>query len=182
MQKNKSLVLLPDMSRTMFLCLTGIFSAMFVLLSYFNIAISQLVEIRLSYLALMMAGMIGGPAMGFTTGILGDVLKMLLIPGSGAYFPGFSLCYAIMGFAYGIIFHNHSITVVRAILGALTEFIVSLFGITGCLCIMYGLPWGPTFLSRVPECTVMLFVSAFLIYVLIRSLSVAVRHVPVLHR
>lgn len=182
MQKIKSEVLLPDMSRTMFLCLTGIFSAMFVLLSYFNIALNQLVEIRLSYLALMMAGMIGGPVMGFTTGILGDVLKMLLVPGAGVYFPGFSLCYAIMGFTYGILFHNHSITVFRAVLGALTEFIVSLFGITGCLCFMYGLPWGPTFISRIPKCTVMLFVSAFLIYVLIKSLSAAVRHVPVLRR
>ena len=165
--------LTPGYSKTIFMAYTGIMVALFIILSYFNISITSIIEIRLGYFALAIAGMLGGPLMGFTVGALGDILKMLIVPGAGSFFPGFTICYAIMGFFYGLLFFIKNITVIRAMLGALVEFVVSLFGITTCLSILYGMPWEATFLSRIPKCVAMFFVSTVLVFMVIKTLSTA---------
>lgn len=176
MQKNNLLVktkeyLTPCYPKTNFMAYTGTMTALFIILSYFNISITSIIEIRLGYFALAIAGMLGGPLMGFTVGALGDILKMLLVPGAASFFPGFTICYALMGFFYGIIFFKKHINVLRAMLGALVELVVSLFGITTCLSILYGMPWKATFISRIPKCVVMFFVSTVLVFLVIKSLS-----------
>lgn len=163
----------PDYSKTLWMAYCGIFIALFIILSYFNISITAIVEIRLGYFALAVAGMVGGPVMGMVTGAAGDLLKMLLVPGQGSFFPGFTLCYAFMGFCYGVIFYKHNITLIRAALGSLVEFITSLFGITTCLSILYGMPWMTTFVTRIPKCVVMFFVSTLLVFIVIKSLHLA---------
>lgn len=165
--------LTPGYPKTTFMAYTGIMVALFIILSYFNISITAIIEIRLGYFALTIAGMLGGPLMGFTVGALGDLLKMLIVPGAGSFFPGFTICYALMGFFYGLIFFKKNITVIRAMLGALVEFLVSLFGITTCLSILYGMPWKATFISRIPKCVVMFFVSTALVFLVIKTLSTA---------
>lgn len=165
--------LTPGYPKTTFMAYTGIMVALFIILSYFNISITAIIEIRLGYFALAIAGMLGGPLMGFTAGALGDILKMLIVPGNASFFPGFTICYALMGFFYGLIFFKRNITVVRAMLGAMVEFIVSLFGITTCLSILYGMPWKATFISRIPKCIAMFFVSTVLVFLVIKTLSVA---------
>ena len=56
-------------------CICGFFIALYVVLSFFNIPISSIVEIRIGFLAFIAAGMMGGPVMGFTVGFLGDMLN-----------------------------------------------------------------------------------------------------------
>lgn len=165
--------LTPRYSKTVWIAYCGVFIALFILLSYFNISITAIVEIRLGYFALAVSGMIGGPLMGLTVGCLGDLLKMLIVPGQGSFFPGFTMCYAFMGMCYGFIFYKRQITVIRAALGALVEFVTSLFGITTCLSILYGMPWKETFITRIPKCVAMFFVSTLLVFVVIKSLSLA---------
>jgi ECF transporter S component (folate family) len=172
----------PDYSRTQWLAYCGLMIAMFLLLSYFNIPIAAIIEIRLGYFALAVAGMIGGPVMGLTVGALGDLLKMLIVPGQGSFFAGFTLCYAFMGMCYGFVFYKHTITVFRAVAGALVEFVTSLFGITACLSILYGMPFKETLISRIPKCIAMLFVSSVLIFLVIKSLQLTLNKAHLLGR
>lgn len=165
--------LTPACSRTIWMTYCGVFTALFIILSYFNISITAIIEIRLGYFALAVAGMVGGPFMGMATGALGDLLKMLIVPGQGTFFPGFTICYALMGFFYGLIFYKCNITILRAILASLVEFITSLLGITTCLSILYEMPWLATFTTRIPKCIVMFFVSTVLVFVVIKSLNLA---------
>ncbi len=172
--------LTPGYSKSLWAAYCGVFIAIFIILSSFNISITPLIEIRTGYFALAAAGMVGGPLMGLTVGILGDLLKMLIVPGFGSFFPGFTLCYAFMGACYGFIFYKKNITLIRASLGALVEFITSLFAITGCLSILYGTPYIPTLFSRLPKCIIMLLVSTLTVYLVIKSLSAALHKAQLL--
>ncbi len=165
--------LAPQYSKTVFMAYTSVFIALFIILSYFNISLTPIIEIRLGYFALAVAGLVGGPVMGFFTGALGDLLKMLIVPGTGSFFPGFTLCYAFLGMCYGFLFYKRNITIFRAALGAVCELLMSLFGITTCLSILYHMPWTATFVSRIPKCAAMFFVSTILVFLVVRSLDAA---------
>ena len=62
---------LQELCKVQNLCICGFFIALYVVLSFFNIPISSIVEIRIGFLAFIAAGMMGGPVMGFTVGFLG---------------------------------------------------------------------------------------------------------------
>lgn len=174
--------LTPCYSKNLWIAYCGALTAIYLLLSGFNVSITALIEIRFGYFALAVAGMIGGPLMGITVGILGDILKMLIIPGQGSFFFGFTLCYAIMGMFYGLLFYKSRITPFRAVAGALVEFVVGTLGITTCLSILYGTPWKATFISRLPKCSIMILVSAFLMFVIIRALNTALSKAQLLNQ
>lgn len=174
--------LTPGYSKNLWITYCGALTAIYLLLSGFNISITALIEIRFGYFALAAAGMIGGPLMGITVGVLGDVLKMLIIPGQGSFFFGFTFCYALMGMFYGLLFYKSRITPIRAIAGALVEFVIATLGITTCLSILYGTPWKATFISRLPKCLIMILVSAFLMFVIIRALSTALNKAQLLQQ
>ena len=80
---------LQELCKVQNLCICGFFIALYVVLSFFNIPISSIVEIRIGFLAFIAAGMMGGPVMGFTVGFLGDMLN--------CFVTGFSLSYALVG-------------------------------------------------------------------------------------
>ena len=170
----------PPFSKNLWLSYCGALIAIYMLLSYFNVSITTLIEIRFGYFALAIAGMIGGPVMGMTVGALGDILKMLMVPGQGSFFFGFTICYAIMGMCYGYIFYKKNITLPRAVAGSLVEFIIAALGNTTCLSILYGTPWLQTFITRLPKCIAMIFVSAILMFIIIRSLNTALHRAQLL--
>ena len=52
---------LQELCKVQNLCICGFFIALYVVLSFFNIPISSIVEIRIGFLAFIAAGMMGGP-------------------------------------------------------------------------------------------------------------------------
>lgn len=80
----------------------GILIAISLVLSFIfqiEIPIAGFSAVRLSFstIVIMLSGFICGPATGFATGVLVDVLKFALKP-SGVYFPGFTLAAGLSGF------------------------------------------------------------------------------------
>ena len=70
------------------ICLGGLFVSLYVVLSLFNIRFSEILEFRLAFLALAAAAFYGGPIMGMTVGIAGDVISFFVTPQSAPFFPG----------------------------------------------------------------------------------------------
>jgi len=160
------------MSKLKSLVLCGLLIAMYIVLYYCNIVITTTIQFRLSFLVIAAAGLYGGPLMGLTVGILGDVLSMLVTGGQGAtFFFGFTLSYAILGFFFGLIFHGVKMNISRAIAGGLVEFCVSLFINTYWLSILYGLPYQTMFFTRIPKCLLMLVISVTLLYLFLKAFS-----------
>ncbi|MCI8374111.1 MAG: folate family ECF transporter S component [Lachnospiraceae bacterium] len=153
------------------ICLGGLFVSLYVVLSLFNIRFSEILEFRLAFLSLAAAAFYGGPLMGMTVGIAGDVISFFVTPQSAPFFPGFTLTYALMGFLFGIFLYRTKITPGRALLGGLTEFSLSCTLSTFWLHLMYGMDWQYLLTIRLIKNTIALGVYTILIYVFLNAFS-----------
>lgn len=170
-------VSLQELKKPKQLSLCGLLLALYLVTYSLNIPISLMVQIRLGFLVLAMAGFAGGPVMGLTVGIVGDLLSMFLLSGKsgGSYFFGFTLSYALLGLFFGLLFYRKSITIPRVIIAGLIEFLTSLILNTLWLSILYGTTYQAQFLLRLPKCLIMLVVNTILLYILMKSLAVSLR-------
>lgn len=65
------------------------------------------IRISLGYIPIILSGILIGPIGGALTGIASDLLGMIL-RAQGAYFPGFTLSFALVGLIPGLIFYKNS--------------------------------------------------------------------------
>lgn len=61
-------------------------------------------KINFSSIPLMVSGIIFGPAAGFVSGTIADIIGYMINSGGGAFFPGFTLSNALTGMIPGLIF------------------------------------------------------------------------------
>ena len=137
---------LQELCKVQNLCICGFFIALYVVLSFFNIPISSIVDIRIGFLAFIAAGMMGGPVMGFTVG---------------------ALC--------GLILYRSKITKLRAVACALVEFVISITLTSTWLYLMYGTPLQVLLTTRIIKCTMNFFVNIVIIYVFLEAFQKVVR-------
>lgn len=86
----------------------GLFIAMSLVLKvifeiYIPLAGIPALRINFASIPLMLSGIILGPATGFISGAVADIINFMVKPG-GPYFPGFTLVSALSGFIPGLIF------------------------------------------------------------------------------
>lgn len=151
------------------IALAGLFMALYIILSNFNIRISSVLEIRWAFLMLAGAGLFGGPLMGIVVGAGADIISTIMT--GQAFFFGFTFSYALLGCMFGLIFYRKVPNIPRSIAGSIVDFLVSMFINTLWLSLMYGSPYGALFVSRIPKCVVMLFVDAVLLYIVLGVLQ-----------
>ena len=82
------------------ICHLAILVALEVVLNRFLSIQTPFLKIGFSFVPVVMGGMLYGPLGGALVGGLGDMVGALLFP-FGPYHPGFSICGALMGAAYG---------------------------------------------------------------------------------
>ena len=149
----------------------GFFIALYIVLSYFNIRITENIEIRFAFLSLAMAGYYGGPVMGLIVGAASDLLSMMMTAGMGsAFFFGFTISYALLGFFFGMIFYRKKITGKTAEAAAAVHFLDSITLHTIWLHMMYGMPLKALFVTRLVKAAIMLPIDALLLYLVLRAL------------
>lgn len=158
---------LNSLCRAQNLSMSGLLIALYVILSYCNIVLSNTLEIRIGFLAFIAAGMLGGPVMGFTVGFLGDMLNCLVHGFS--YFPGFSLSYGLVGALCGLILYRSRVTMVRTAACALVEYFISITLTSVWLYLMYGTPLQVLFTTRLIKCTLNLFVNVVIIHIFLEA-------------
>lgn len=173
---------LRNLRKPLSLCLCGLFVALYVVLSFFNIRMTEVLEFRFAFLALVAAAAYGGPIMGMCTGIAGDVVSFLMTPQSGAFFPGFTLTYGIMGFCFGILLYHTKITVLRAILVSLVDYILAITLSTFWLHLMYGMEWKYLLTIRLIKCTISFGVNAVLIFIFMKAFQKVISTVFASHQ
>ncbi|WP_455714585.1 folate family ECF transporter S component [Anaerosporobacter sp.] len=168
---------ITNLSQLRNLIFCALMIAMFIVVSFFDIPITKSIEIRLGFIIIAAASMLGGPIMGLSVGALGDVVKMIIIGGKGSsFFFGFTITYALMGFLFGLVFYKSRITIPRAIAASICEFVISIFLNTYNLSILYGSPYKAEFISRLPKSAIMLVINVFLLFITMRALQAAFKH------
>lgn len=160
-----------DLKRVQSICLCGLFVAAYVALSFFNLKLTPYLEFRFAFLALAAAAAYGGPIMGMTVGIAGDVVSFFASPQTGPFFPGFTLSYAILGFAFGFILYRSKATPLRVFVATFFEFVLACTLNTVWLHFMYGMEWKYLFTIRLVKCIVSLGVNTVLLFIFMKAFS-----------
>ncbi|MFV0528547.1 MAG: folate family ECF transporter S component [Lachnospiraceae bacterium] len=160
---------LTDMKHVPNLALCGVFVALYAVLSPLKIPISNILEIRTAFLALAVAGYIGGPIVGLFVGILGDFVSMFMPGFGGVYFPGFTIQYALLGLLFGIVLYRTKITIPRVIIAAVVHFLIGISIGSLNLWLMYGMPWKQLFGLRLLKSVVTLPVDSILLFVFLTA-------------
>jgi len=91
---------------------TGLLSAIAIVLGFFKIPLTQLVELRFGSLPVAAAGYLFGPVCAGTVGFVSDIGGYLVKP-TGPFFPGFTLSSVISGVIFGCVLYGKEPTLKR---------------------------------------------------------------------
>lgn len=84
----------------------ALLSALYVIIHlFFTIPLTGFLQIRFSFLSVVLAGAMFGPLGGALVGVVGDLLSFFLRP-TGNFFPGFTLNALITGVCYGAVLYR----------------------------------------------------------------------------
>jgi ECF transporter S component (folate family) len=90
------------------IAMSGMLVALNVILTFFDISLSNVLRISFSFLPLAMGGMLYGPVVGGAMGVVGDILGYLARP-DGPFFPGFTLNALLSGALYGLFLYKRPV-------------------------------------------------------------------------
>ena len=108
-------------------------------------------KIGFAFVPVALAAMLYGPLEAGVVAALADLLGAVLFP-VGPYFPGFTLTALLSGLVYGLCLHA-SQRFWRVLLAvALHQLVLSLLLNTLWISLLYGSPYGPLLVSRLPQC------------------------------
>jgi len=145
-------------------------AAIAVVLGFYKIPISNLIELRFQSFPIAISGALFGPVVGAVVGIIADVGGYLVKP-TGPFFPGFTVSSAITGIIYGIILHKNVhkwVLLGKTAIGtAINTLIVGLFLNTLWLSMLYGNPFDVVLVARVPKELIMLPINTGILFILL---------------
>lgn len=127
---------------------SALFVALATILSFFSITVSSTLEIRFNGLAIAAAGILLGPGLGGAVGALSDILGYMVHP-AGAFFPGFTISYALSGLIFGLIVHKKSSVLRVLIAQAVITVGIDMMLNTFWLSLMYGNAFMALFAARI---------------------------------
>ena len=149
--------------RTKEIVMLGLLVAFHVILSRWLSINAWNIKIGFAFLAVYIGAYFYGPIGGAVVGGLGDILGALLFP-IGAYFPGFTLNCALTGVIFGLLLGKKQTNLKIGVAVILNELGISLWITPLWLSILYGSPYWPLIVSRLPQIIIMLIVEVVTIY------------------
>ena len=144
-----------------------------------QIVLSRLLSINLTYLKigfsfipLMFAAYLYGPAGGVIVATVSDLIGAIAMP-SGPFFPGFTVTAALSGFIFGLTFHKN-LSTPKIVAGVIAnEVICSLLLNTLWLSILYTSAFSVLITSRIWQCIVMATIQIAFAEVFFHRLKIA---------
>lgn len=93
----------------------GLLLALSVVLSLFTIQPIPTLKIGLGFIVTALLGMMYGPVAGGVAAGAGDIIKYMMNPASGGFFPGYTLNAILGGVIYGLFFYKMKPSLPKAI-------------------------------------------------------------------
>lgn len=151
------------------LTLSALLAALEIVLSRFLSISAWNTKIGFAFVPVALAALLLGPLNAGIVAALADFLGALLFP-VGPYFPGFTLTAFLMGLCYGVFLYKKQ-SFWRIVLAvAVHQFLLSLLLNTLWISLLYGSPFGPLLISRLPQCALLTAVQLVVIQALVRLL------------
>ena len=164
-------------STTRTLTLTALLTALEIVLSRFLSISAWNTKIGFAFVPVVIAALLLGPVWAGVAAALADFLGAVLFP-VGPYFPGFTLTAFLMGAVYGLFLYRRQN--IGRILGAVAvhQLALSLLLNTLWISLLYGSPYGPLLITRLPQCALLAAVQIVVIQALVRLLPQLKRITP----
>ncbi len=145
--------------------------AIAIILGFFKIPITQLIEIRFGSLPIAAAGTLCGPIVAAIVGGLADVGGYLVKP-TGPFFPGFTISGIISGLIFGVILYKKEITILRVLIAQILHaVIVSMLMNSFWLTVLYGNPFFTSVITRAPKSLIMIPINTALIFLVMKPVA-----------
>jgi hypothetical protein len=94
-----------EIHRLRSLTTTALLIALYVVLSFVSIRLTESNRVSVTFLALGVTGYLFGPVVGFVSGAVCDFLAFVIQP-MGPYFPGWTINTALTGMVCGLLFYR----------------------------------------------------------------------------
>lgn len=154
--------------------LTGaaMLTALGTVLNRFTISFSAVLRLSFAFLTVALSGMLYGPVLTGVMGIVGDLLRYLVV-GGGFYFPGFTFNEFLAGFLYGCFLYKKPVTLLRVFLARFTVVVIINLVLTPLwLSILYQDAFIALVSVRIVKNIVMLPIETLLLYALCKRAAV----------
>ena len=147
------------------LVIMAVLIAVEIVLSRFLSISAWNTKIGFAFVPVVIAAVLLGPVYAGIVGAVADLLGAVLFP-IGAYFPGFTLTAFLTGLVYGLFLHKEQ-TIPRVIGAvAINQAILSLFLNTFWISVLYGSPFKPLLITRLPQTGILTVVQIVVIIVI----------------
>lgn len=151
----------------------GILAAVEILLSHFSIHTWNL-KIGFSFLPVAAAAVLYGSVAGGLVAAIGDIAGAFLFP-AGMYFPGFTLTAFLSGALFGWFFRRR-VTVANTVCAVFAiQWVISQICNTYLISFLYGSPYVPLFLTRLPQTAAMCAIQILCILLMEKKLFPVLR-------
>ena len=144
--------------------------ALHIILSRFLSINAWNIKIGFAFAAVFVGAYLYGPVAGAAVGGLGDFLGAILFP-IGAYFPGFTLNCALTGLVMGLLLHKKQTPWRVVLTAAINEIGISMWITPIWISILYGSPYWPLIVSRLPQIGILFVVEIVVIFLLIKIME-----------
>ena len=161
------------------LTLAAMLTAVGIILSFFKIPLTPIIEIRFGSLPIAVAGMSLGPIVAAIIGAVIDVLGFFVKP-TGPFFPGFTISGIVSGLIFGLVLYKklHPVRILVALV--LQTLVVGIIMNTFWLDFMYiKAGFFTTLMMRLPKELVMLPINYVLLSVFLYSLQRVTKYAEV---
>ncbi len=144
-------------------------SAIGILLGFFKISISQIMEIRFGGLPIGVGSYLFGPAVGAVIGAIADIGGYIVKP-TGPFFPGFTISAIVTGIIFGLVLHKKKVTIWRVFVAELIHTVIVNVILNGIwLTILYNNAFWAVLGSRLLKQIIMLPIQTAMLYVLLQA-------------
>ena len=151
------------------LTMMALLTAVEIVLSRFLSFSAWNTKIGFAFVPVVLAAVLLGPLEAGIVAALADFLGAILFP-IGAYFPGFTFTAFLMGLCYGLCLHRKQ-SLGRVILAvAIHQLVLSLLLNTLWISVLYGSPFVPLLVSRLPQCAILTAVQLAVIEAIVKAL------------
>ena len=149
-------------NRLLMLLVLALLIAMEIVLNRFVSIRTWNLKIGFSFIPIVVAAMLYGPLGGAVVAGIGDLIGAILFP-NGPFFPGFTFTALLTGLVFGLFLRKKQsfLTVIPAV--AINQLVLSLLLNTLWISILYGSPYFPTLVSRLPQCAILIPVQILVI-------------------
>ena len=142
--------------RTLQIVIMAMMVALIFIFSRFLGITTDVIHLGFDFLPVVLIGCLYGPVWAAVTYMVGDIVCALLMP-YGVINPGLTVIAGIIGLVYGLVFYNRDLNgkkliIATAIASLIVAGVIKLFGTSLCLAVMYGSPYWPMVISRIPNC------------------------------